>query len=144
MRILSYKIAFMFRKSSHIIFNKFKNKFCFFLSFFCLRGLIEHFNFHFFRFPFSHPFGVVWPQKLWHSSDLHCTWKRSTKLQGVLHAESNVTCASHRYVWTCHKCGLTGGHLPDTSAGLYFYQMNVPDSDFTRRKCQTHRTIFFA
>src|SRR6185369_13726883 len=30
MGILSYKIAFMFRKGSRIIFNKPKNKFCFF------------------------------------------------------------------------------------------------------------------
>src|SRR6185369_11283474 len=61
------------------------------------------------------------------SSDLHCTWKRSTKSQGVLHAESSVTCASYRYARTCHKCGLTSGHLPDASAGLYFYWTDVPD-----------------
>ena len=49
------------------------------------------------------------------------------KDQQSLKEYCSVTCASHRYAQTCHKCGLTGSHLLDTSASSYFYQTDVPD-----------------
>src|SRR2546421_12426480 len=58
MGILNYKIAFMFGKGSHIIFNKPKISFVFF-KFLLLERPIEHSNFHFFSL-FLFPILLGW------------------------------------------------------------------------------------
>src|SRR6185295_10403637 len=62
MRILSYKIAFMFGKGSCIIFNKPKNKFCFF-KFLLLERPYRTLQFSlFFAFLFPIPLGWFDPK----------------------------------------------------------------------------------